>query len=90
MGRRVLLVRHGHEPADDRVVTWLTQAGFEVDSRKPFAGEFLGEPGDDLGGTVVFGGIYNAYETDKHSFLNEEYRWIDRCPAADVHVKDGT
>ncbi len=86
MGRRVLLVRHGHEPADDRVVTWLTQAGFEIDSRKPFAGELLGEPRDDLGGTVVFGGIYNVYETDKHLFLNEEYRWIDRCIKADVPV----
>ena len=86
MGRRVLLVRHGHEPADDRVVTWLTQAGFEIDSRKPFAGEPLGEPGDDLGGTVVFGGIYNVYETDNHSFLNEEYRWINRCFETDVPV----
>ena len=63
MGLRVLLVRHEH--ADDRVVTGLTQAGFEIDSRQPFAGELLGEPGDDLGGTVVFGGS-GCPDTDDH------------------------
>ncbi|OUS36441.1 glutamine amidotransferase [Rhodobacterales bacterium 56_14_T64] len=84
MGRRVLLVRHGDEPADDRVVTWLTQAGFEIDSRKPFAGDSLGEPDEDLAGTVIYGGLFNVYETEKHSFLKEEYRWIDACLKADV------
>ncbi|MDJ0630730.1 MAG: glutamine amidotransferase [Rhodobacter sp.] len=86
MGRRVVLVRHGHEPADDRVVSWLTQAGFEIDSRRPFAGDDLGAHGDDLAGTVVYGGKYNAYDTDKHPFLNEEYRWIEECLGANVPV----
>lgn len=84
MGKRVLLVRHGDEPADDRVVTWLTQAGYEVDTRKPFKGELLGEVTEDLAGTVLYGGMYNVYETDQHPFLNEEYRWIDACLKADV------
>lgn len=81
---RVLLVRHGDEPADDRVVSWLTEAGYEIDSRKPFAGDLLGDPDEDLAGTVLYGGLYNAYDTDKHPFLNEEYRWIASCLAADV------
>lgn len=84
MRRRVLLVRHGHEPADDRVVSWLTQAGYQVDSRKPFAGDLLGEPDEDLAGTVIYGGMFNVYETEKHPCLNEEYRWIDACLKADV------
>ncbi|UWQ90865.1 glutamine amidotransferase [Rhodobacteraceae bacterium M382] len=81
---RVLLVRHGGEPADDRVISWLTEAGYEVDSRKPFAGDLLGEPDEDLAGTVIYGGLYNVYETAEHPFLNEEYRWIGQCLAADV------
>lgn len=84
MSKRVLLVRHGDEPADDRVVTWLTQAGYTVDARKPFAGELLGEVTEDLAATVIYGGPHNVYETEKHPFLNEEYRWIDACLNADV------
>ncbi|MEM7520305.1 MAG: glutamine amidotransferase, partial [Pseudomonadota bacterium] len=72
------------EPSDDRVVTWLTQAGYFVDQRKPFAGEPLGDVTDDLAATVIYGGPYNVYETDTHPFLNEEYRWIDACLKADV------
>lgn len=86
MVQRVLLVRHGNEPADDRVVSWLTQAGYHVDSRKPFAGDSLGEVGDDLAGTVIYGGKYNAYDTDLHGFLNDEYRWIEKCLRADVPI----
>ena len=62
MEKRVLLVRHGDEPADDRVVTWLTEAGYDVDSRRPFAGELLGDVTGDLAATVIYGGIYNVYE----------------------------
>ncbi len=84
MGKRVLLVRHGHEPADDRVVTWATQAGYEIDTRKPFAGDLLGDVTDDLAGTVIYGGLFNAYDTELHPFLNEEYRWIEACLDANV------
>ena len=76
MTQRVVLVRHGHDPNDDRVATYLSQAGFEIDVRKPFAGDTIGEVTDDVAGTVVYGGMYNAYDTEKHPFLNEEYRWI--------------
>lgn len=76
MKQRVVLVRHGHDPDDDRVVTYLSQAGFTADIRKPFAGDTLGDVTDDIAATVVYGGKYNAYDTEKHPFLNEEYRWI--------------
>ncbi len=84
MGKRVVLVRHGDEPADDRIVTWLGQAGYEIDSRKPFDGDLLDEPDADLAGTVIYGGNFNVYETDTHRFLNEEYRWIGACLDADI------
>ncbi len=29
-------------------------------------------------------GPYNAYDTDKHPFLKEEYRWIEACLKKDV------
>lgn len=76
MSKRVVLVRHGHGPNDDRVVSYLTDAGFTPDIRKPFAGDSLGDVTDDVAGTVIYGGMYNAYDTEKHPFLNEEYRWI--------------
>lgn len=86
MVSRVLLVRHGDEPADDRVVTWLNEAGYEADIRKPFAGEMLGNVDDDVVGTVIYGGMYNAYDEEKHPFLNEEYRWIGEAIEADIPV----
>ena len=76
MGQRVVLVRHGHGPNDDRVVNYVTSAGFEADIRKPFAGDLLGDVTDDVAATVIYGGMYNAYDAEKHPFLKEEYRWI--------------
>ena len=86
MEQRVLLVRHGDEPADDRVVTWLKQAGYRVETRKPFAGDPLGDVEDDIVGTVIFGGLYNVFETEKHPFLTEEHRWIETTLKADIPV----
>ena len=84
MSKRVILVRHGHEPPDDRVHTYCIQHGFVPDIRKPFAGEALDDVvSDDVAGTIVYGGRYNAFDTELHPFLNEEYRWIDACIKAD-------
>ena len=79
MAKQVIVIRHGDDPPDDRVYTWLVTNGFEPVIEKPFAGDLLGEPGDDLAGTVIHGGVYNVYETAKYPFLNEEYRWIGAC-----------
>lgn len=81
---RVLLVRHGDEPADDRVTTWAQAVGYETDIRRPFQGDALGEVGDDIAATVIYGGMFNAYDTEKHPFLKEEYRWIRACLKADL------
>ena len=76
---RVVLVRHGRDPSDDHIVTYLARTGFEVDERYPFDGELLGEMPSDVVATVVYGGNYNAYDSEKHPFLRDEYRWIDQA-----------
>ncbi|TNF65096.1 MAG: glutamine amidotransferase [Rhodobacteraceae bacterium] len=82
--RRVVLVRHGDDPPDDRVVTHLLKAGYDPDIRRPFRGDLLGDVTDDVAGTVIYGGPYNAYDAALHPFLNEEYRWIDAALKADI------
>ena len=82
--KRVILVRHNDQPLDDRVYTFLVKNGFEPVIRRPFAGEKIGELGEDIVGGVIYGGPYNVYETEKHPFLKEEYRWIDACLKRDV------
>lgn len=84
MSKRVVVVRHGENPPDDRVYTWLTLNGFEVDLRKPFAGQELGALEDDVVGTVLHGGPYNAFDVDKHAFMADEDRWIGECLKADI------
>jgi len=84
MSKRVILVRHGNDPPDDRIFLWMAENGFEPLVLKPFAGDEL--PGDAAGivGSVVYGGPYAVYETERYPFLNREYEWIDRCMAADL------
>lgn len=78
MAQRVLLVRHGDEPADDRVVTWLAANGYEAVTRKPFAGDRLDDAGE-VAASVIYGGLFDVFETEKYPFLLEEDRWIGQC-----------
>lgn len=84
MTKRVVLIRHGDDPPDDRVQVWLNRNGYEADLRKPFAGDRLGDLPSDLAGTVLYGGPYNAFDLDKHPFMRDEDRWIGDCLKADV------
>jgi GMP synthase (glutamine-hydrolysing) len=84
MGKRVLCVRHGDGPTDDRVTNWCVLNGARADIRRPFQGDRLGEITEDLAAVVVYGGMYDAYATDRHPFLLEEYRMIDHA------LKSGT
>ena len=76
---RIVIIRHGNDPPDDRVYTWVVRNGFEPHVVRPFAGECLGKVDDTVAGTVIHGGPFNVYETDRHPFLLEEYRWIGAC-----------
>jgi GMP synthase (glutamine-hydrolysing) len=86
MKRRLVLVRHDAGPRDDRVSTFGTENGFELDYRHPFAGETLDEPDDGVAGTIVFGGKYEVYETGKYPFLKDEARWLEACIKKGVPV----
>ena len=50
MSRKIVLVRHGDDPPDDRVVTYAVQSGFEPVFRRPFKGDKLGLPDPDVAG----------------------------------------
>jgi len=84
MDKRLLCVRHGDGPMDDRITTWCGANGVRLDARRPWQGDLLGDVTDDLAGVVVYDGKYNAYDTEKHPFLNEEYRMIDATMKAGV------
>lgn len=84
MPRKIVLVRHGDDPPDDRVVTFAVQNGFEPVVYRPFKGDLLPEPGPDVAGSVVYGGPFNVFEEDKHPFLHNEADWIRACMANDI------
>lgn len=50
MPRTLVLIRHGDDPPDDRVVTFAVQAGFAPVILRPFKGDTLPEPGADVAG----------------------------------------
>jgi GMP synthase (glutamine-hydrolysing) len=76
---KLVLVRHGDDPPDDRVVAFAIENGFDPVIRKPFRGEALGTPGADIAGTVLYGGPFNVFEHATHPFLKAEEHWIRAC-----------
>jgi GMP synthase (glutamine-hydrolysing) len=81
---RIVLIRHGDEPDDDRVVTYFRFHGIEPEIRKPFNGEALGAVDSSVLGSVLYGGPFNVFEEDRHPFLHDENRWIADCVASQV------
>lgn len=84
MAKKLVLVRHGDDPPDDRVVTFGVSNGFEPVIYRPFKGDKLPEVGPDIAGSVVYGGPFNVFDEDKHPFLNDEADWIRACMAHDI------
>lgn len=79
MKRDLVLVRHGDDPPDDRVVAFAVENGFNPLIRKPFKGDVLGDPWPELAGTVIYGGPFNVFDEELHPFLHDEARWIRAC-----------
>ena len=79
MTKRVVLIRHNDDPADDRVVTYFRSRNVEPEIRRPFKGEALGEVDGSVAGSVVYGGPFSVFETTKHPFLKDEHSWIGQC-----------
>lgn len=84
MSRRIVLVQHGKERPDNCVSVHLAAHGYRSDIRRPCNGDPLPGPDEDVAGCVVFGGLYNVYDTDLHPFLRDEYRFIGRCLDAGI------
>ncbi len=84
MTKRAVLIMHGDGPVDDRVVTFFRSRNVEPEIRRPFKGEALEDPDGSVIASVVYGGPFNVFDTDKHPFLNDEHRWIEACVARDV------
>lgn len=84
MSARIVLIRHGDEPEDDRVATYFRAQGIEPEVRKPFKGEALGEVDSSVTASVVLGGPFSVNDEDKHPFLRDENRWIEQCLRNDV------
>ena len=81
---RIVLIRHGDDPDDDRVVAYFRSKGLEPDIKKPFKGEMLGEVDSSIAASVVYGGPFSVFDEDKHRFLHDENRWIEQCIRRDV------
>lgn len=86
MKRDLVLVRHGDDPPDDRVVTFAVEHGFNPVLRKPFKGDALGDPGPEVAGTVIYGGPFNVFDEHLHPFLRDEARWIKGCMDCGVPI----
>ena len=84
MAKRVVLIRHGDHPADDRVVSYIRNRNIEPEVRRPFRGDALGDIDASVAASIVYGGPFNVFETERHGFLNDEHRWIEQCIARDV------
>lgn len=82
--RKVIVIRHGDEPPDDRVFTYLTTRGYAPTVRCPYRGDALDPVDEDLAGAVVHGGPFPVYEEDQHPFLRDEHRLIARCLEDDL------
>lgn len=76
---RVVLIRHGHGPEDDRVAAFFGARGVAVDVVKPFAGDVLGRVDGSVAATVVYGGPFNVFDEARYPFLRDEARWIEGC-----------
>lgn len=77
--QRVIALRHGDEPGDDRVQMHLEAAGYDVSVIHAFAGETVPAIDGSVAGAVVYGGPFNAFEHDRHTFLAAEQRLIEAC-----------
>lgn len=79
MTKRVILIRHTDDPADDRVVTWFHNRNLEPEIIRPYLGEELADVDESIAASVIYGGPFNVFETGRHQFLKDEHRWIEQC-----------
>lgn len=79
MHRQVVLIRHGDDPADDRIVTYFRSRNIEPLIVCPYKGERLDAVNDEVAAGVIYGGGIDVFDTETHPFLLDEHRWIEQC-----------
>ena len=84
MSNRILIIRHGNDPPDDRVNTYLHLRGFEPVTIRPCNGDPVPQLDDTWVGSVVHGGPFSVFDEEQHPFLREEHRWISQCIEHDL------
>lgn len=62
MSRPILVVQHEDECPPAWFGTWMTEAGAELDVRRPYAGQALPDSLDQHSGLLVLGGAMNAVD----------------------------
>jgi hypothetical protein len=55
MSKNVVLIRHGDDPADDRVVSYFRGGNIEPEIRRPFKGDALGDADGSVAASLVYG-----------------------------------
>lgn len=83
---RIVLVRHNNDPLTDRVFEYFASKYFDLQIVHPFQGEEIGEIGEDLAGTVIYGGPQSVTKFEESPFLKDEGDWIEKCLKADVPI----
>ncbi|MDX1512418.1 MAG: glutamine amidotransferase [Gammaproteobacteria bacterium] len=73
MTRKALVIRHMKKMRGDRVSTWLSANGFELDYRCPAEGEALPDSDEGHALTLVYGGVQSANDD---GFIDDEIEWI--------------
>lgn len=67
--RRILVVQHQDDCPPARFGTWITEAGGELDVRRPYLGDELPVDLDRHSGVLVLGGSMNALDEDVTPWL---------------------
>jgi GMP synthase (glutamine-hydrolysing) len=80
----VLVVEHEAQCPPGWLGEWLTDAGAELDVRRPYAGDELPDALDDHSGLLVLGGEMGAYDDDTFPWLSDVKRLVP------VAIDDGT
>lgn len=80
--KKLILVRHGDEPDDDRVHSFAQLNGFVPETYRPFRGDTLPKLDSRVAGTVIFGGVQSAADYARYPYLEAEADWIKACIAA--------
>lgn len=80
----VLVVEHDRECPPALLGDWLTEAGCELDVRRPYAGDQLPADLTSYDGLLVLGGPMGANDDQKHAWLSPVKELVREAVATDV------